>query len=82
MTEGAAYGAALPGRRGRGCVWQRRRGLPQGGPDMTDRTQPGSAVSMFEDYYPRYHTLYPALAPEFEPVAKVVSKHLAAGEEP
>jgi hypothetical protein len=45
---------------------------------VTGHTKPGPAVSTYADYYPRYRALYPALAPEFEAMAEVVSEHLAA----
>lgn len=80
VTEGAAYGAALLAGVGAGvydsvaeacnkAIW------------VTGRTEPSPAASIYADYYPRYRALYPALAPEFEAMAQVVSKHLIRREE-
>lgn len=79
VTEGAAYGAALLAGVGAG-VYDSVAEACDMVIRMTGRTQPGPAVLIYEDYYPRYRALYPALAPEFQAVAQVVGKHLAAGE--
>jgi xylulokinase len=79
VTEGAAYGAALLAGVGAGVYGSVAEACDTV-IQMTGRTQPGPAVPVYEDYYPRYCALYPALAPEFQAVAQVVSKHLAAGE--
>jgi len=42
---------------------------------VTGRTEPGPAVPVYTDTYPRYRALYPALAPEFEAIARVGSRH-------
>lgn len=75
VTEGAAYGAALLAGVGTG-VYDDVAEAAQTVIRVTDRTQPGPAVPVYADYYPRYRALYPALAPEFEALAEVVSKHL------
>jgi xylulokinase len=75
VTEGAAYGAALLAGVGAGVYGD----VPQAcatAVEMMGRTEPGPAVSVYADYYPRYRALYPALAPEFEAMAQVVGKHL------
>jgi xylulokinase len=78
VTEGAAYGAALLAGVGAGVYGSVAEACDMV-IQMTGRTQPGPAVPVYEDYYPRYRALYPALAPEFQAVAQVVVKHLAAG---
>ncbi len=75
VTEGAAYGAALLAGVGAG-VYRAVSEACQAAVQLTGRTQPGPAVPVYADYYPRYQALYPALAPEFEAMAQVVSKHL------
>jgi xylulokinase len=75
VTEGAAYGAALLAAVGAGVYG----GVPeacQAAIHLVDHTGPGPAMAVYADYYPRYRALYPALAPEFEAMAAVVSKHL------
>jgi xylulokinase len=69
-TEGAAYGAALLAATGAGAF-----------PDVptacatvvtvTGRTAPGPASRFYEEMYPLYRALYPALRPTFNAVAKV-----------
>jgi xylulokinase len=76
VTEGAAYGAALLAAVGAGVYG----GVPeacQAAIHLVDHTGPGPAMAVYADYYPRYRALYPALAPEFEAMAAVVSRHLA-----
>jgi hypothetical protein len=45
---------------------------------LTGRTAPGSARTAYPGYYERYHALYPALAPEFQAIAEVEARQLAA----
>jgi len=80
VTEGAAYGAALLAGVGAGVYGSVAEACDTV-IQMPGRTQPGPAVPVYEDYYPRYRALYPALAPQFQAVAQVVNKHLAVGEE-
>jgi xylulokinase len=75
VTEGAAYGAALLAGVGAG-VYESVAEACDRAVQMTGRTDPGPAVSVYADYYPRYRALYPALAREFEAMAEVVSRHL------
>jgi len=75
VTEGAAYGAALLAGVGAG-VFRDVAQACETAVRVTGRTEPGPAVSTYADYYPRYRALYPALAPEFETMAEVVSRHL------
>ena len=77
VTEGAAYGAALLAGVGAG-VYPTVTAACDAVIRVTGRTEPGPAASVYADYYPRYRALYPALAPEFEAIAQVVSKHLDA----
>jgi xylulokinase len=75
VTEGAAYGAALLAGVGAG-VFGDVADACQTAIQVTGRTEPGPDVPVYADYYPRYRSLYPALAPEFEAMAEVVSRHL------
>ncbi len=77
VTEGAAYGAALLAGVGAG-VYDTVAEACQTAIQLTGRTEPGPAGSVYTEYYPRYRALYPALAPEFAALAQVVSKHLTA----
>jgi len=77
VTEGAAFGAALLAGVGAG-VYASVAAACDAGLRVTGRTEPGPAVPVYADYYPRYRALYPALAPEFEAIARVVSQHLEA----
>ena len=81
VTEGAAYGAALLAGVGAG-VYRSVAEACETAVRVTGRTEPGPAVDVYADFYPRYRALYPALAPEFEALAHVVGRHLAVGEEP
>ena len=74
VTEGAAYGAALLAGVGTG-VYATVTAACDAAIRVTGRTEPGPAVSVYADYYPRYRALYPALAPEFKAMAQVVNKH-------
>jgi xylulokinase len=75
VTEGAAYGAALLAGVGAG-VYPSVVAACETAIRLTGQTEPGPAVDVYADYYPRYRALYPALAPEFEAVAEVVGRHL------
>jgi xylulokinase len=77
VTEGAAYGAALLAGVGAG-VYDDVTTACNASVRETGRITPGPAASVYADYYPRYRALYPALAPEFEAMARVVGKHAAA----
>ncbi|MFQ5812250.1 MAG: xylulokinase [Anaerolineae bacterium] len=79
VTEGAAYGAALLAGVGAG-VYRSVAEACEAAIRVTGRAEPGPAATVYADYYPRYRALYPALAPEFEAIAQVVTKHLATGE--
>ena len=77
VTEGAAYGAALLAGVGAG-VYPDVAAACAAAVRVTGSTDPGPAVPIYADYYPRYRALYPALAPEFAAIARVVTKHLDA----
>jgi xylulokinase len=75
VTEGAAYGAALLAGVGAG-VYADVAAACDAAIRLTGQTEPGPAVPIYADYYPRYRALYPALAPEFAAIAEVVGRHL------
>jgi xylulokinase len=75
VTEGAAYGAALLAGVGAG-VYADVAAACEAAIQITGQTEPGPAVPVYADYYPRYRALYPALAPEFTAIAEVVNRHL------
>lgn len=75
VTEGAAYGAALLAGVGAGVYGDVAQACDTA-IQVTGRTEAGPAAPTYADYYPRYRSLYPALAPEFEAIARVVSDHL------
>lgn len=78
-TEGAAFGAALLAGVGAGFYTS----VPQACEatiHMTGRVQPSPARTAYQDFYPRYRALYPALASEFSAMAGVVSQHLGMGK--
>jgi len=77
VTEGAAYGAALLAGVGAGVYTDVGQAC-ETAVQVTGSTEPGSDVSVYADYYPRYRALYPALAPEFRAMAHVVSTHLSS----
>ncbi|HEX8684419.1 MAG TPA: xylulokinase [Ardenticatenaceae bacterium] len=74
-TEGAAYGAALLAAVGAG-IYPTVQEASAAALQVTGRTRPGAAVAVYEDFYPRYRALYPALKGEFEALAEVVSRHV------
>jgi xylulokinase len=74
VTEGAAYGAALLAAVGAGVCGSVAEAC-QAAIRVTGSTRPGPAVPVYAEYYPRYRALYPALAPQFEAMAHVVSRH-------
>jgi xylulokinase len=69
VTEGAAYGAALLAGVGVGVYRDVESACEV--VRITGRTQPGTARTVYADYYPRYRALYPALKPEFEAMAQL-----------
>jgi len=79
VAEGAAYGAALLAGVG-ASVYRSVAEACEAAIRVLGHAEPGPAVPMYADYYQRYRALYPALAPEFEAIAQVVTKHLTTGE--
>ena len=75
MTQGAAYGAALLAGVGAG-VYESVEVACETAIQVTGHTEASPATAIYDDYYPRYRALYPALQPEFEAIAQVVNKHL------
>ncbi len=70
-TEGAAFGAALLAAVGAGA-YESVQAACEACIQITGRTTPGEAVDRYRDFYPRYQALYPALAPEFNALARLV----------
>ncbi len=74
-TEGAAYGAALLAGVGTG-VYNSVEDACRKTIKVTAKYQPGSDKKAYEDFYPRYRGLYPALKDEFSSLTQTVEKHL------
>jgi xylulokinase len=70
-TEGAAYGAALLASVGAG-VYPEVDAACRQTVKLTGQTMPSAAVSIYNNYYPRYRALYPALASEFAAMSKLM----------
>jgi xylulokinase len=74
-TEGAAYGAALLAGVGFG-VWSDVLQACEGTVKITGSTTPaGDNTQIYQEYYQRYRTLYPALRDEFHAIASVVQQY-------
>jgi len=67
-TEGAAYGAALLAGVG-ADVYENVPAACDATIQITERTSPTQATRAYQDYYPHYCALYPALAPEYKAMA-------------
>jgi xylulokinase len=67
-TEGAAFGAALLAGVGAG-VFENVPVACDATIQITGRTSPSQATRAYQDYYPHYCALYPALAPEYRAMA-------------
>jgi xylulokinase len=68
--EGAAFGAALLAAVGAGIY----KNVPEAcaaAIQITGRTSPTQAVRIYQDYYPRYRALYPALSPEYKAISEL-----------
>ena len=70
-TEGAAYGAALLAGVGAGAFASVTEACAAA-IQITGSTVPGQAASSYQEYYPRYRALYPALRAEFQATARLV----------
>jgi xylulokinase len=70
-TEGAAYGAALLAGVGAG-LFENVQTACHIAIKITGHTIPMDAARVYQQYYPRYRALYPALANEFHALAALV----------
>jgi len=64
-TEGAAFGAALLAGVGAG-VYENVPAACEATIQITGHTFPTQNTRTYQDYYPHYRALYPALAPEYK----------------
>jgi xylulokinase len=71
--EGAAYGAALLAATGVGIFTDVVSACKET-IRVTGRTMPGSSVRIYEDYYPSYRDLYPALRSSFKTIADIANR--------
>jgi xylulokinase len=67
-TEGAAYGAALLAGVGAG-IYENVLAACEATIQITGRTSPSQSTYAYQDRYPHYRALYPALAPEYKAMA-------------
>jgi len=72
-TEGAAYGAALLAGVGAG-FYENAPAACEATIQITGRTSPTQASRAYQDTYPHYCALYPALAPEYKAMADLEKK--------
>jgi xylulokinase len=70
-TEGAAYGAALLAGVGAGSFYTVQEAC-EAVIQITGRTSPSDDTQLYQQFYPRYRALYPALASEFKALAELV----------
>jgi xylulokinase len=75
VSQGAAFGAALLAGVGVG-VYGDVADACKKAIEVRDGERPGPAAPVYADYYPRYRALYPALAGEFEALARVAERHI------
>ncbi|WP_322797776.1 xylulokinase [Thermoflexus sp.] len=71
-TEGAAYGAALLAAVGAG-VFPDVPSACSAVIRITGRTVPGPAARFYNEMYPLYRKLYPALQPAFQEIARLIA---------
>ena len=74
IDQGAAYGAALLAGVGAGVYGDVEEACSRT-IRVTGRTAPGDDSVVYEDYYPRFRALYPALKDEFAEISRVALKH-------
>ena len=72
-VEGAVFGAALLAGVGTG-VFSNVETAAETTVRAVETVSPGRDVAAYEEYYERYRALYPALAPEFGAIARVVER--------
>ncbi|MCH8474420.1 MAG: xylulokinase [Opitutales bacterium] len=77
-SEGAAYGACLLAATGAG-IFPSVEAACDACLQETGETLPGPEATVYDDFYPHYKSLYPALAPIFHKVAATVEKHGGSG---
>lgn len=70
-TEGAAYGAALLAGVGAGSFNTVQEAC-EAAIQITGRATPSDVTQLYQQFYPRYRSLYPALASEFKALAELV----------
>jgi xylulokinase len=78
-TEGAAYGAALLAAVG-ADVFPDVPGACQSTIYPTGSTRPSGETGDYQDYYPRYQALYPALSGEFAALSQTVNQQPVSGK--
>jgi xylulokinase len=78
-TEGAAFGAALLAGVGAGFFGDVAEAC-EASIYITGSTTPTAASQDYQDYYPIYQALYPALRVEFQSITNVVNRQMSAGE--
>ena len=71
-TEGAAYGAALLAATGAG-IFPDVASACAAAIQLTGRAMPGPASATYQEMYPLYRGLYPALRPSFNAVARIAT---------
>lgn len=71
-TEGAAFGAAILAGVGAGLFNQVLEACERT-IQITGSTQPSAAQQAYQDYYPSYQALYPALSDEFRAIANILN---------
>jgi xylulokinase len=69
-SEGAAFGAALLAGVGAG-IYENVQAACEATIQITDHTSPTQDTPTYQDYYPHYRALYPALAPEYKEMAEL-----------
>jgi xylulokinase len=69
-TEGAAFGAALLAGVGAG-VYENVPAACEATIQITGHTFPTQDTRTYQDYYPHYRALYPALAPEYKAMSEL-----------
>lgn len=71
-TEGAAYGAALLAGVGAG-IYPSVADACRSAVQITGSTRPGADSPAYQQIYPRYQALYPALKPAFDEMAEAAN---------
>jgi xylulokinase len=79
-TEGAAFGAAILAGVG-AQMFEDVSSACETMIQLTGTTQPSPAQMVYQEYYPCYRPLYPALAQEFNSIANVISADQARSQD-